>query len=214
LLGAQQLPGASRDVMFTDFGPLILYFALVAPGQQRWHVVDLATGEDLFSLPLVGPDANGIERSLVGLGATSDGSLIALQYPTTDGAAKVVTYWTVDGLSLGQWTSPAAAMNIQMSTLGSYLSYELPKGPPVAFNTFNEFDEFVVTLDGDAVATLPGGLWPYPENPQAWVSDGSLVGCIIRFDQPQQRAGRWDLFSPLKPLVASNPNSFCFMAVG
>ncbi len=216
LLGVQPIAGRFADVMFTDFGPLIVQLATSVPFLQPWEVVDLTTGQELFSLPSLGPGANtnGFDRPWRGLGATSDGSLIALQYETADATAKVVTYWTPDGVSLGQWTSPAAAIDIQVSKLGSYLSYVVPKGPSL-FGTFNAFDEFVVTLDGDAVATLPGSLWWNEEWHDAWMSDGSIMGCIIRIDdQSPQRAGRWDLFSPVKALVAGDPNHLSLTAVG
>jgi hypothetical protein len=44
------------------------------------------------------------------------------------------------------------------------------------------------------------------------MSDGSIMGCIIRVNLPQQRAGRWDLFSPMKALVPGDPNHPCLTA--
>ena len=210
LLAARQLSGHSSDVMFTDAGPLILQFDqsfLTFPPVDPWQVVDLTTGQLLFSLPDLGTASNGYYRPWRRVGATADGGLIALQHDSADRTAKVVSYWTRDGLPLGQWTSPVGALDIQISKLGSYLSYVLSTGS-------NTFDEFVVTLTGDLVATLPGALWWNEEWHDAWMSDGSIMGCIIRLNLPQQRAGRWDLFSPMKELVPGDPNHLCLTATG
>ena len=144
LLAAQQLAGDFIDPMFTDTGPLMLrHVPPILPLAQPWQIVDLTTGQVLFSLPELDPAANGFNRLWRRVGATADGGLIALQYDTADRTAKVISYWTPDGVPLGQWTTPAGAIDIQISRLGSYLSYVVPKGPSI-YGQYSAFDEFVV----------------------------------------------------------------------
>ena len=162
----------------------------LAPSVQPWQMVDLTADQLLFSLPELDPAADSFYRSWRRVGATVDGGLIALQYDTADRTAKVVSYWTPDGVLLGQWTSPAGAIDIQISKLGSHLSYVVPKGSST-FGQFTAFDEFIVTLTGDAVATLPGGLWWNDEWHDAWMSDGSIMGCIIRVQPASTAGGEW-----------------------
>jgi hypothetical protein len=211
LLGAQQLPAFSAGLMFTDAGPLIIQHSptgpVYLPPVPPWQIIDGTTGKALFTLPEPGPASDGSYRPWRPLGATVDGSIIALQTDSVDRTAKVVSYWTPDGLLLGQWASPAGALDIQISKLGSYLSYVMSTGT-------NTFDEFVVTLTGAAVADLPGGLWWNDEWHDVWMSDGAIMGCIIRVNLPQQRAARWDLFSPMKAVVQGDPNHLCLTAAG
>jgi hypothetical protein len=186
----------SSQLIFTDNGPLI-----VQSSGTRWQVADLVSGTVLFTLPQLPANDQGFEPQLLPVGASSDGSVIAVQYPTPDGESTVVTYWTPDGAALGEWVSPPEAFGFRLSRGGTYLSYGIS-------TTTVAVDGFVVTQDGSLVTTAPGGRGIGP-----WLSDGSMMACI-RVSPSQSEAARWDLFSPVKELIPGQPHTPCFVAAG
>jgi hypothetical protein len=190
-ISTRTLPDLSDKVIFTDFGPLIFQRVAMDPIPPFSQLVDLVSGQILFSVPEPDRANDGSFRIMLPAGGTSDGSLIALQNPTLDGRQTEVSYWTIDGLPLGDWTSPVGAFNFRLSPAGSYLAYVISSGSVTT-------NGFVVTLDGSLVATMPTG----PVGIQQWITDGAMFGCN---SVNGLHAIRWDLFSPVKPLIPGDP---------
>ncbi|HEY4332742.1 MAG TPA: hypothetical protein VGM78_09240, partial [Ilumatobacteraceae bacterium] len=78
----------------------------------------------------------------------------------------------------------------------------------------NQQNWTAVTIDGTFIASMPN--FDSAKATKAgdvawgvsWMTDGSFLVCASK----TTRALRWDLFSPLKPLVASTPNMPCLDA--
>ena len=196
------LPGSFANMFATDDG---LVSVSVTPGMfggSTVHVVD--TGEVLFELPPI-RDVQGAPVYRKMIGATADGSLLAISRPSAPGvpdAPQLIEYFDVFGDELGSWTAPSGAMNFSLSPAGTYLSYRLG-------NTW-----IVISIDGTYIATMPTdsptvSLQGLPPAAKGWISDGSILVCARNLYGTEQRAMRWDLFSPLKLLVPSNPNMPC-----
>jgi hypothetical protein len=204
LIASQSIPDVPSNVIFTDQEPLILQYVFLNPAAPFWQVIDLSSGQVMFTLPALTNTAVGGLRPWQPVGATLDGGLIALHNLTPDLQNTVVSYWTLDGLQLGQWLSPAKAFNIRLSPSGTYLAYEARSIGSV------RIDGFVVGLDGSLVATMPKT--PALLTVGAWLTDGSMLGCVP--SGADQRSVRWDLFSPVKDLIPGNPYKSCLSAAG
>ena len=204
LIASQSIPDRPSNVIFTDHEPLILQYVFLDPASPYWQVIDLSSGQIMFTLPALGFTATGGLLSWQPVGATLDGGLIALQNQTPDLLRTVISYWTLDGLKLGEWVSPAGTFNARLSPSGTYLAYEARSTASVRPTGF------VVTLDGSLVTTMPQSVGLLTVGP--WITDGSMMGCVP--SGADQRAVRWDLFSPVKDLIPGNPYKSCLSAAG
>jgi hypothetical protein len=197
LVRSYPLPDHYDQVIFTDLGPLIMQRVNLDPMPSYSQLVDLSSGLVLFTVPEPERATDGSFRIWRPAGATSDGSLIALQVPNLDRSRTIVSYWTADGQQVGQWTSPVGAFNFRLSPGGSYLAYVISSGSVTT-------NGFVVTLDGSIVTTTP----PAPVEIGSWLTDGSMLGCTRR--TTGQMPVRWDLFSPVKDLIPTDVYKACF----
>jgi hypothetical protein len=201
LITSYVLPDSPDSVIFTDQGPLVLDRAYPHPSNSQ--VVDPITGFVLFSVAEPPMATDGGFRIWEPAGATSDGSLIALQIVNEDRTRMIVSYWTPDGVKLGEWTGPTGGGKVKMSPSGTYLAYPISTGSVSS-------TAFITTLDGTAVAALPN-------SPNAavgtWITDGSMLSCVYG-PALEERPTRWDLFSPIKDLVPGSPYKSCVIAAG
>ncbi len=204
LIASQPIPDHPSNVIFTDQEPLILQYVFLNPASPYWQVIDLSSGQVMFTLPALTNTASGGLRSWQPVGATLDGGLIALQNLTPDLQNTVISYWTPDGLPLGEWLSPTGAFNVRLSPSGTYLAYDARSIGSVSPNGF------VVALDGSLVATMPRTPGLLTIGP--WLTDGSMLGCLP--NGADQRTVRWDLFSPVKDLIPGNPYKSCLVVAG
>jgi hypothetical protein len=199
LITSAYLTTQSENAMLTDQGPIVLRYRFdLSP--PSWDVTDFISGQVLFSLPQLEPFTDGGVRLRGAVGATTDGGLIALSHPSIDRQRQTVTYWTPDGVELGEWTVPVGAFNLRLSPAGTYVAYAIS-------GSTGRSNGFVVALDGSPVATMPSnilGVGP-------WISDGSMLTCTNDNTLGQWPA-RWDLFSPVKNLVPGNPYKACLTA--
>jgi hypothetical protein len=195
-----QLVQPPSNLIATRFG--LLNVVQLPSGAEVRGVFDNAL---LFSLPELTPDAYGQTRSWTPAGATADGSMLAFSYPATDVGGAVVSYFSPLGDPLGQTHTLPFASHVRMSPSGHYLAYDIVASiRPVRPTT----DVHVVALDGSPVALSPPVFGSGP-----WLSDGSIMVCASDGGSTRS-AGRWDLFSPVKPLIPPFPGSGCPLTAG
>jgi hypothetical protein len=202
LLQSYQLDDYAFNVLFTNLGPLMVRH--VSPqtglGPSYAQIEDAITHDVLFSVPELAMATNGRYRFWSPLGATDDASLLALQYDTVDLLHSVVSYWTIDGLHLGDMQLADGYPN-GLSPSGTYISY-------AQFTDVNGGDLVVVTLDGVEVARRH---LAFLDTRPVWMSNGALNFC--QHDSPDVGAHqmRWDLFSPPRQFIPGDPFQSCLL---
>jgi hypothetical protein len=200
LLDSYALWADADDVMFTNFGPLILYTDWGAPDHNQ-SLRDAITNDVLFNLPTQAPD--GTPRGYFPIGATADLSLLAFLSTSPGQPHKTVSYWTLDGVNVGDAANipDGNYFNYALSPLGTYLSVDTSNGGFVG-------NLIVTTLDGVEVTRLSD---TWLSRPTTWMTDGSMSLCYGA-SPDKVHASRWDLFSPVQQLMPGAPNYSCLLA--
>jgi hypothetical protein len=202
VLQSYQLDYYSFNVLFTSVGPLMVRNTTPITqmaGPTTAHVEDAITHDVLFSLPELTKATDGGYRFRYPLGVTDDGSLLALRHDTLDRSQSVISYWTIDGIHLGD-LQLARGYPRGLSPSGTYISYALS-------TDISGGDIVVATLDGVEVARTHLAIMDlYP----VWMSDGAITFC-----QPAQFLAehqlRWDLFSPQRLFIPGDPFQSCLL---
>jgi hypothetical protein len=201
ILLSYQLDYYSFNVLFTSVGPLMVRDiapATQGPGPTTAVIEDAITHDVLFSLPELSMGTAGGYRFWYPLGATDDLSLLAFRYDTVDRSHSVVSYWTIDGVPLGD-VQLAKGFPTGLSPSGTYISY-------VQSTDVIAGDIVVATLDGVEVARTH--LAFVDMNP-VWMTDGAMMLCQPGSFSKQQL--RWDLFSPQRQYTLGGPYQSCLL---
>jgi hypothetical protein len=188
----------------------------IQPGQSAWWLVTLNARQPLFQIPSELPvqlPSGGTVETWKAVGATADGSMFALSRltdpstPIDDFSPHTVVLFNSFGDELASWPAPAGAYKFALSPDGTYISY----------NWSNHGWQVVSADTGQLIAQLPfsdsGRILPFQGTSiVGWITDGSVLVCAGFIDPAlPNRALRWDLFSPIKPLVPSNPAIPCLL---
>jgi hypothetical protein len=178
------LPFSLRELTATAFGLVGLVEADAGGGR----IVHIESGATLAVLPTT-HRADGAVTPWGWLGATDDGSLLAVQRYLGD-LRWEVAYWDDSGQSLGAVTLPQGYLPTELSPAGSYLTVSTETG-------LTGRDLAVTTLDGTLVANLARGRASW------FMNDGSLATCIETPTSQLLPMVRWDLFGAPTPLAGS-----------
>ncbi len=203
ILQSYQLNYYSFYVLFTSVGPLMVRNIAPmtqGPGPTTAQVEDAITHDVLFTLPELSMSTDGGYRFRYPLGATDDVSLLALRYDTVDRLHSVVSYWSIDGIHLGD-LQLANGYPRGLSPSGTYISY-------VQSTDISAGDIVVATLDGVEVARTHLALMDlYP----VWMSDGAMTFCLPDAQSLGKHQLRWDLFSPQRQFIPGDPFQSCLL---
>jgi hypothetical protein len=160
--------------------------------QEPWRVVDVTNvdflSNTIFPLYSVAGEAR---TSWATIGASADGSLFALTRYIRDTGSYVVHYFDEAGNERGQWVPPLGAGNFHLSPDGEHIAYTLHIG-----SVTNRIH--VATIAGVEVSVSE----PLDLGLRGWLGNGRLYACGLT-------AVSWRLFSPIEPLVPSNPKLGC-----
>ena len=122
------------------------------------------------------------------------------RYDTVDRAHSVVSYWTIDGVHLGDLPL-ATGFPTGLSPSGTYISY-------LQATNLSAGDMVVSTLDGLEVARTH---LPFMDLHPVWMSDGAMMFCQHDASFVGEHQGRWDLFSPQRPFIPGDPFQSCLL---
>jgi hypothetical protein len=185
-------------------------------GQPALWLVASDTQQSLFQIPSELPvqlPTGGTVETWKAVGATADGSMFALSRltdpstPLFDLSPHTIVLFNSFGDELASWPAPAGAYQFALSPDGTYISY----------NWVNHGWQVVSADTGQFIAQLPGydsgQIRPFQGTSiVGWITDGSVLVCAGDFNRAlPTTALRWDLFSPVKPLVPSNPAIPCLL---
>ena len=203
ILQSYQLDDYDFNVLFTGLGPLMVHnFTPVAQvaGPTTAQVEDAITHQVLFSLPELSMATDGGYRFSYPLGATDDSSLLAFRHDTVDRSHSVVSYWTIDGVFLGDM-QPANGFPNGLSPSGIYISY-------AQYTGLISGEIVVATLDGVEVARTH---LAYMDQHPGWLSDGAMMFCQPDSRYVGEHQLRWDLFSPQRQFIPGDPFQSCLL---
>jgi hypothetical protein len=161
---------------------------------QEPQVISWDTGQVVFDLPNMGQaQGNGNPLRLWRpIGASDDGSLIALKVVEPDGIGQMVAYFTIAGDEIGIFSFGIDGDPVAMSPDGIYLAWLTSGSNPA------DVGLLVTTVFGtEIVRDTSGSRWAYSVTP-TFMGRGSIYGCF-------GTAVRWDLFSPPVPVLPAQP---------
>jgi hypothetical protein len=204
ILQSYQLDDFSGNVLFTSVGPLMV--RQIPPvghvaGPTTADVEDAITHDVLFSLPELSMSTDSGYRFWYPLGATDDTSLLAFRYDTVDRFHSIVSYWTIDGVPLGDVQLANGLFPTGLSPSGTYISYLHGTGLTAG-------DLVVATPDGVEVSRTH---MMFTDLHPVWMSDGAIMLCQPDAHSVGEHQLRWDLFSPQRPFIPGDPFQSCLL---
>ena len=204
ILQGYQLDDYPDNVLFTTTGPLMVH--QITPvnqvaGPTTARVENAMTYQVLFTLPKLDMSTDGGYRFWYPLGITGDSSLLAFRYDTIDRSQSMVSYWTFDGVSLGEVQLANHGYPTGLSPSGTYISYSLFTGSVSG-------EIVVATLDGVEVTRTH---LAFMDLHPGWMSDGAMTFCQSDAGYVGIHQLRWDLYSPQRQFIPGDPFQSCLL---
>lgn len=166
------------------------------------RVIRADTGQALFPLPDLGVANGGAVRSWRLIGASDDGSVVALSAvgpDVTRGLQYDVYLFTTDGTLVDLVSLPVGGWPIAVSPDLAYVLFFVRDGRGGIYE--------VVTFAAESVATFPESEGSWTQFARGFATSGAVNVCRIPSTANTPVPGtalRWGYFTPFRPWTASN----------